>query len=532
MKLNADQLPLSHQADVCIVGAGAAGIELADELSLMGHDVVLLESGNASFSNEVQQLHDIDCSGLPIRAGGFDFNTSMSTDYTGLPRVRQLGGTLNAWSGKWKPFDDDDLGEHPITGDAWPLNAAELAPSYQHIERKYGLPAGLHTGQNCPAVALPKPLGWSTHFEQVPPLRLCDRALEIARRRRLTLVTDAHVVGVYREKTRSRVAGVTLRTDDGKSHQVPAKAVVLAAGGLEVTRLLLLAERDGHVPHFPHLGTGFMDHPKVLWGTVRPRLRWARALREIAWPSVQGGQLRAGFGFQWEYRRKNGLPRHATLLVPRPAGSTGQRHPSLVRAREALSRSDARQALSSLAKAALSPIAARQALGAVTNRATGVVVEYEMQHYLEQLPNPASKLSLSNRRDRLGVPLLNVDWRLDASEEDRFASHVHAVKRVLEKANLAKVDLTNGIAFPDDLRDASHHMGTTRMTSQPSEGVVDANTRVHGVDNLFVSSSSVFPLGSSVNPTFTILALAHRLANHLDARLRGDSGLQNARAGE
>jgi len=125
----------------------------------------------------------------------------------------------------------------------------------------------------------------------------------------------------------------------------------------------------------------------------------------------------------------------------------------------------------------------------------------------EQAPNPASRVVLSEKRDVFGLPQIALDWRF--SEIDK--------RPWLEE---------EGIPWEMDPLISNHpvggyhHMGTTRMAASPSVGVVDADCRVHGLGNLYVAGSSVFPTGGWANPTLTILALALRLGDHLNQSLR------------
>ncbi len=162
-------------------------------------------------------------------------------------------------------------------------------------------------------------------------------------------------------------------------------------------------------------------------------------------------------------------------------------------------------------------------------------VGYYLFVHLEQEPNPASRITLSERRDALGVPLGRLDWRLGDLERRSFRRALELVAQEFGRIGLGRVreigtDLPRVSwlqkkgapgegGWPPGLRGSYHHIGTTRMASDPRRGVVDANCRVHGLTNLFVAGSSVFPTSGCHNPTLTIVALALRLANHLKSRL-------------
>ena len=141
---------------------------------------------------------------------------------------------------------------------------------------------------------------------------------------------------------------------------------------------------------------------------------------------------------------------------------------------------------------------------------------------MEQAPNRESRVVLGQDRDRLGCPRVELRWRL--SEIDKRTAHrAHEILREeLARAGLGRFRSAlgePGDAWPSGLRGARHHMGTTRMHPDPRRGVVDADARVHGIANLYVAGSSVFPTSGAANPTLTIIALALRLAAHVTRRL-------------
>ena len=129
----------------------------------------------------------------------------------------------------------------------------------------------------------------------------------------------------------------------------------------------------------------------------------------------------------------------------------------------------------------------------------------------EQSPNPASRITLSRSKDRLGVPRVVVDWRLNDLDTSTIEVMIGHVRYALAASGLGDLT-TEGDSSTGAL---NHHIGTTRMSGHPRAGVVDRDAKVHGVTNLFISGSSVFPTGGVANPSFTIAAMSIRLADHL-----------------
>ena len=153
-------------------------------------------------------------------------------------------------------------------------------------------------------------------------------------------------------------------------------------------------------------------------------------------------------------------------------------------------------------------------LGSAANR-------YELEFHAEQAPNPDSRLTLSGERDALGMPRLKVDWRITDLDIDSLQKSYDLLAAELERTGTGRLDFDREKLGERARRHGivgGHHIGTTKMSADPKQGVVDADLRVHGVGNLYVASSSVFPTSGQANPTLTILALTLRLARHLRHR--------------
>jgi len=149
---------------------------------------------------------------------------------------------------------------------------------------------------------------------------------------------------------------------------------------------------------------------------------------------------------------------------------------------------------------------------------------FEMWSTVEQAPNPDSRVTLGNQRDALGMPRIEVDWRLTELDKRSLQAGHQAVAEELGRTGLGRLQIDPWLtadltSWAPELDGGHHHMGTTRMSADPAKGVVDADCRVHGMTNLYVAGSSVFSTSGSANPTLTIVALALRLAGHLRQNL-------------
>ena len=487
--------------DCCIVGAGPAGLVLACELAARGHDVVLLESGDRPSATPpaVQALNDGAVHG---------------DDYAGLraTRHRALGGTTALWNtpvgagvgAKYAPLDAVDLAGRPALGvGGWPIEHATLQPYYERARRLCGLGPAPDGGGEPPA----------------PPLGdgLVPRHYQLGTRdalvgAKLQRLREAGNVRLLRNTTALRVlaggrraTGVEVASHAGARRVVHARHVVLAGGAVENARLLLVSgDGDGALgDRSGWTGRGFMEHPRDGALLLRPTGRdgW----RGLAWCDVHaaaGGHLQLGrLALDETLLAREGLPNASATLLARPApaarlagrwlGARGRalagrwlpegghgwsRHPAPERAFD------------------------------------GLVVRLN----LEQFPHAENRLVLGAGRDALGVPRVELHWRWRAEEQRQLDRLRATVAAALRGAGLGVVTVEGG-GPPDP--NAHHHAGTTRMHGDGGLGVVDADCRVHGLDNLWVSGASVFPTAGFANPVLTIVALAVRLAGRLTAEL-------------
>lgn len=502
-------------ADVCIVGAGAAGLTLAVELSAWAR-VVVLEAGGAHPDDSPTSLTRGEVCGLP---------------FEGLEqgRVWSFGGTTTVWGGQCVEIDDIAFERRPwVPHSGWPFGRRHLEPFYARARQLLGLPDRVHDRL-------------ARRFERRRP-SFDERQLDcrisavapgldvglryrdaLASSGRVQVLLHAHVCEIGVNGSCSAVSAVDVRTLEGRPARVTAPAVVLCAGGIENARLLLLsnrAEAAGLGNRHDLVGRFFQEHPTFEIGPLVSTPR--RAVRN-AFAMLRHGSLRflprahlsddiqrrehttgCVADVAYEHDLNAGLPAVKTLAAsirerrwPRHTAATAWR---IVRDSPSLAVEAYR----------------RLARGIVTAPASSAP---RLQVHLEQSPNPTSRVSLSRERDALGLNRARVDWRL--TDLDRRTARVMAATAAVEFArigvllDLAEWRRIDEAAWPASVLEAYHHMGTTRMADTPANGVVDANCQVHGISGLFVCGSSVFPTAGSANPTLTIVALAVRLADHL-----------------
>lgn len=487
-------------ADVCIIGAGPVGLALARELTTVGgRQVLLLESGGYTPDNEIQELNAGETTGDPYE----DLR---------LCRYRGVGGTSAIWntwfegirSAKYVPLDPIDFEPREwVPWSGWPFGRKLLDPYYARANAICGLgpfdfdAAPWNVGGHNLLMFSPGGLsncsyqyGRSDQFTATLPAQVAVSASA-------TLVHGATVTELLLSGGGGQVQGVRWRTLTGGSGTAQASCFVLATGGIENARLLLLTLGER-----PWLGRGFMEHPfdsSLQLSSRHPALLettgfYTHRPTELSIPVL--GRI----GLSPELQRREKL-RNASIRLLHDAEPMVLQSASLRPAVRGLipfpaARRLLGNAIRGLARLARPVSAAR----------------YQVIMDLEQGPHPDNRVRLSDRRDRFGRPQAVLDYRFreeDALNRTRVCA---IVMRELERAGAGRVvaDPTQTIDFKHH-----HHSGTTRMHPDPTLGVVDEQLRVHGMENLFVAGSSVFPTTGFANPTLTAIALTLRLADHL-----------------
>jgi len=562
MMLEAETLPEGYviPADICIVGAGAAGISLALELIGSGLDVVLLESGGLKPERATQALY-----------GGTVADPRLHSPPDRY-RQRCFGGSTTIWGGRCTPLDPIDFEKRPwLPHSGWPIGPEALAPHYARANRLCEAGECSYTAETAFSRPLPPVIDGfaSLHFTVNTLERFsCPTdfggryAHKLRAATNLRVILHANVTRLELDPDGRRVERVGVRRLDGSGFSVEAGQVVLATGGLEVPRLLL-ANRDVHRHGIGNdhdvVGRYYMCH---LAGTIGRVILADPAAR--AWNGYDiaddGTYCRRRFALTAETQRLLGLGGFvARLHHPRitdPTHRTGVLS-LLYLAKPFIPYEYAKRLHGEDARGLLRWLqhvvnVLRDPLGTVgflwhwlrdrslaARKFPSIVVRPRAAHYsldfhAEQLPNPDSRVTLGSEHDALGLPRLHVDWRYTRADLESVQQGLALFAEDLQRCGAGRfeydpqqveLEMTRYGAY------GGHHIGTARMGSDPRSSVVDADCRVHGMDNLYVAGSAVFPTSSQANPTLNIVALALRLAQHLRWRAQQRRPLRDAASG-
>jgi len=515
------------EADVCIVGAGAAGIAIARELEGSRLKVALVESGGIGFRHRPQFLYRGDNVGLP------NFATAKS-------RLRTFGGSTTRWGGQCRPFDPIDFEARPwMRHSGWPFGREHLGPYYArastvcHLERYDYETARWFAETNGPMPVSGDALETRIYqFSQSRDFGIAYRE-QLTRAANVNVYLNANIVEIETDTSGNNVTALRAQTFNGKELRFAARAHVLACGGIENARLLLASNRveaSGVGNRHDLVGRFFADHPYFLPGYLEPaEPRFASSLYVIEDYERAGREQRAhaAFGLSERQQREeqlNGasvyLVRRADYKVRAEYFSTGGRSFNMLV--DVLRHRDLPDGRMSMHL--------RNTLGAAGDIATTIGRQITQQvrpqprpglrATIETSPNPDSRVTLGHAKDRFGLPRVRVDWRINRDDQRGLERLLATMRAELPRQGIGRLveDFTRDAGgWPMSMVGGKHHIGTTRMHVDPKQGVVDPDCRVHGLANLFVAGSSVFPTAGYANPTLTIVALALRLADRLKA---------------
>lgn len=466
----------ARSADVCVVGAGPAGISLSLALARTGISSVLLEGGLLDGpGSQGQDAYAGEVTGLAYALAA--------------SRLRFFGGTSNHWGGWSKPLDPVDFTRRPSAPlPSWPFGPAELAGDYAAASRWCELgsedfDAGSSVATPARELLFPDSDAFATQiFRFSPPTRFGARYREEVTGNPLVQgIYNANAVAMTHQG--DAIRSLTAVSPEGDRLEVSADRFVLAMGGIENARFLMHCSAAFGTPAGNAsglLGRCFMDH----FGFHPGYLAAAEGLKHFRYDH-DGASLMPVVTATRAFQEELDLP--SICLMATPEGP----HPNLP--------------------------AAYFANPGILGASLAQAGRYRLQLIVEPTAHAESHLALSDDRDAFGIPRVRLNWHImerDYEDTERF---LRRLERALGVGGLGRLQRTR--RFEGDLRltlsTGMHHMGTTRMSDDSRWGVVDPQCRVWDSANLFIAGSSVFPRVGYSNPTLTIVALAERLARHM-----------------
>lgn len=495
--------------DLCIVGAGPAGITLAREFTDQRFSVVILEAGGFDLSRQTQALYKGQVVGYPYPP-------------LDVCRHRALGGTTSIWGGWCKPLGAIDFLERDwVPWSGWPLSRQDLEADYNRAREVCRAPGGYDDFVPCPLAVADD--AFDSTVLTIAPTRFGPvYRYELERASNISLIMHANALEVRLNSYNSAAQSIRVASGSHNEYSVAARCFVLAAGGVENTRLLLASRGSRSIGvgnEHDMVGRFFSDHLHVygdrleiatslLTRFFRPRRYGNAAVRGCVVLSEAAQRRERLLGFAATGHN----PRDPHDVVAPSTGHDGYASLSFI--------------CHTLARGRVPDLLASHLRNVVVNFNDACSLAFYkvckpkwrsivLGCRAEQTPNPSSRVLLDEDKDAFGMHRAKLDWRLVPED---FDSLDRAYGLLRNQAMIPGV-IVRRHAVERSVTGASHHIGTTRMHRNPKFGVVDSDCRVHSVPNLFIAGSSVFPTTGWAPPTLTIVALALRLARVLKAIL-------------
>lgn len=510
------------ECDLCVIGSGAAGISIARAFAGSKTEVCLLEAGGKDYSEESQAIYKGRIDGL-------------SYDPLDICRLRYFGGTTQHWTGWSQPLRALDFKRKSwVPHSGWPIGLQDIDPYYRQAQTvlelgPYGYDEDDWTKHGFAALGVDREKLQQRFWQLSPPTRFADTyGHELETAANIRVVLNANVTDIEAEGTGNTIGAVRFRTFEGKAAKATARHYVLACGGIENARLLLVSDgvhKTGLGNQHDLVGRFFMAHPLAPAGVIvsadpQPILA-ALSSRNFAKATAIGslspsdvvqereGILNAALFLDFVERPDSGIVAARNIKSDIAAGKFPDDFTVNVW-RVVRDIDDVVGGMWSRYKDGTNAFS-KDALPA-------------LKLSLEHAPSPRNRVVLIDERDALGLRRVTLD--LHVTEQHQRTSRVMAetAGRELGRLGLGRLQLADwlretGGGVSPELEWHYHHMGTTRMSDDPKTGVVDADCRVHGIDNFYIAGSSVFPTSGYANPTLTIVALALRLTDHLKQKL-------------
>ena len=492
------------EGDICIVGAGAAGITLALQFLNAPLKIILLEGGGFEYEKAMQDLYRGKNTGLPY----YSLESS---------RLHYFGGTTGHWAGYCSEYDAIDFKKRDwVHGSGWPLSREDLDPYY-------GKASDILELQTSPpdadmmksSLAFDRNVIRNKMWYFSPPVRFGKKYRDtIVNAANITLYTHANVTDIITNENVSVVEEVTVRNLAGKYLRVRAKKFVLACCAIQNARLLLASNkqaRRGLGNDNDLVGRHFMEHLEMNAADLfLPRPASLDLYRLQFFYTKIRAELALTENSQRNMQILNGTVALDPVTVSAEKNDTGET-PDSGEASE-----DPAASLKGWEEAEK-----YYESGKYLKEKFNRTKQFMFFARMEQSPNPSSRITLDTEKDALGMPRVVLDWRLTELEKRSYRKLIETIGVACGITGVGRVRLhewlhdENDASWPEHLAGGWHHMGTTRMHVNSKEGVVDEHCKVHGIGNLYIAGSSCFPTAGSANPTYTIVAMTLRLADHL-----------------
>ena len=498
---SADPIASATIFDITIIGAGAAGILMALKLASGGKNVCMLESGCMEYDSSKQDLNNLQ------QTGKF-----LSNAIEGRRRI--VGGTTTAWGGQSLPFSEFDFSRRPwLDLPEWPFSYEEVSQYYAEANAFLKVDGLNYTSDIFENIKLNPPAfdgnKITYHVAKWAPEPDFKKLYYTELEKKVTVYYNAHLTKIEHEF--GRISSVAITNFSQKKYELSVKKLVITAGSIETVRILLtnnINDISGV------LGKGFMDHPciKIAKAEVARMYSFQRYFNTHQW---RGKKYSIRLSIAPDYQRK------AKILNCSASFMFFQKENNFDLYAE-MKEFWRDKRIKRLPKILLQYPKIIMSLFALVKHRFFYKGGSEATLVLmtEQECMNSSSITLSEMKDKFGVPKASLHWDLSKKSWETVVKSAEVLKCEVERLGLAKINLLNNInpgivEWKENLFDVNHHMGGARLGASPQKSVVNENLQLWSIKNAFICSSAVFPTSSHSNPTLTILALGCRLTKYL-----------------
>src|ERR1700743_1580808 len=503
MHIDARTLPNQTliEGDICIIGAGAAGISMALEWINTPYKVILLEGGGFEYESQMQDLYKGKTTGqryYPLESA----------------RLHYFGGTTGHWAGFCSPLDPIDFKKRDLVPHSgWPIKREDLDPFYIRANKNLDLGPYEYNENywrskdpSLDGIPFNQEVVFNKMWQFSPPTRFGAKYKDtIVNTPNIHLYTYANVTDITANENATAIKEVTVKNFAGKTHTVKAKYFVVACCAIQNARLLLASNKQatkGLGNDNDLVGRYFMEHLEIksaeLW------LAEPEFLKLYKWEFGKT-KARAELAISEEKQRELKILNGTASLIPL---DIARKQPAFIDIWTA-DTGQTKKKMASLDEGEKKP------------KPKNGYQSFQLFTRIEQAPNPNSRITLDTEKDALGVPRGMLHWELTPLAKRSIRGIYELMGQQLGLISKGRIRLMeylrdeNDNTWPEFTGGGWHHMGTTRMSDDPKQGVVDANCKVHGISNLFMTGSSCYATAGAPNPTLTLVALTLRLSDHL-----------------
>ena len=501
--------------DLCIVGAGAAGIAIAQNLNSEKFSICLIEAGGEDYSYESQKRYDGNWTN-EIFGQKQNIGNRLLSD-----RLRYFGGTTNHWTGRCRRFDQTDFKKRSwIPNSGWPIQLKDLITYYKKAENILDLnfldyDAELNDS-NCIGDFFRK-----REFSFSQPTRMGNKYKRILNdSKNLTVVLNCNFKKLKYTESKENISGVICSNYKKNEFIILSDEVILATGGIENTRILLNESLNRPI-NKTNLGRYFMGH--AIWKTGEffysnnfDITSYLTTINESLLTCVMKDSRR----FYRKVKVRLGQKKLDPAVVYKQNRSNQSFFSLDELAQEKLKLPNMGVTLESEYNPTNLDLSYYSVLKSTRKLDYSSLGCRTLLLRAEQVPDFNSTISLSNEKDQFGLIKADVKWTMNNIDYDSVRKFNQYLNLDLIKTKLGFIKNNFDInEIPNKLWSGAHHLGGTRMSNNSSNGVVDKNLKVFGFNNLYVAGSSVFPTSGLANPTLTIVALSLKLADHIKRKI-------------